>query len=93
MSCPEPLVLQDDPAESFKLPLNTIVMLQMVRLNQLLEGCQDLRERLLGLLAPRELALLASCSLSLHSVVAQLPEALWLVRVLSNAVRSVVCAC
>ena len=52
----------------------------MACLEQLLEGCQDLGERLLGFLAPRELALLACACRALRTVVARLPEGLWQVR-------------
>ena len=69
------------PAESLELLMDTTVMLQMARLEHLLEGCQDLRERLLGLMTPRALALLACVSSSLRSSVAALPEASWQARV------------
>ena len=61
---------------------NLAVVVQMVRLEQLMQGDQDLSERLLGPLTPTELALLACASKTLCSSVAALPEALWQARAL-----------
>ena len=53
------------------------VLLQMMRLGELLEGSQDLAEQVLSLLTPKALGLLACTSTCLRAVVTRLPEAVW----------------